>query len=205
MSTAQRPTRERILDAAARLFGHHGYAATGIKTILTESDAPYGSLYHHFPGGKSDLGVAAVHQGGEIYRQLVVDYFDVDRPIAACVQAFFADAADLLAATDFHDACPIATIAMETANSDDAIRRTAAGAFQSWISVLEARLVRDGYPTRQAHDLSVLVFCTLEGAFIHARTTRTTTALQVARNAVLAALEAGTAPHADRRHAPRAP
>lgn len=183
------------MDAAARLFRHQGYAATGIKTILTESDAPYGSLYHHFPGGKSDLGVAAVRQGGEIYRQLVVDYFDVDRPIAVCVRAFFADAAELLAATDFRDACPIATIAMETANTDDAIRSSAADAFQSWISVLEARLVRDGYSTRQAHELAVLVFCALEGAFIHARTTRTSTALQVAGNAALAALAAGKTAH----------
>ena len=177
-----------------RLFGHQGYSATGIKSILSASDAPYGSLYHHFPGGKSDLGVAAVREGGEIYRELVVDYFDTERPIVECVRAFFSDAAELLAATDFHDACPIATIAMETTNTDDAIRSAAAGAFQSWITVLQDRLAHDGYGERQAHDLAVLVFSALEGAFVHARTTRTTTALRVAGESVVAALDAGTAP-----------
>jgi len=154
-----------------RLFSHQGYAATGVKSILTDSEAPYGSLYHHFPGGKSDLGVAAIHTGGDIYRQLVVDYFDNDRPIDDCVRAFFTDAAELLRATDFHDACPIATIAMETANTDDDMRRASADAFQSWVSVLAARLETEGFETERAHDLAVQVFCSLEGAFIHARTT----------------------------------
>ena len=52
-------TRERIVTASAELFRHRGYAGTGLKAILTASRAPYGSLYHFFPGGKEELGVAA--------------------------------------------------------------------------------------------------------------------------------------------------
>jgi len=173
-----------------RLFSHQGYAATGVKSILTDSEAPYGSLYHHFPGGKSDLGVAAIHTGGDIYRQLVVDYFDNDRPIDDCVRAFFTDAAELLRATDFHDACPIATIAMETANTDDDMRRASADAFQSWVSVLAARLETEGFETERAHDLAVQVFCSLEGAFIHARTTRTVDALRIVQEFLIGMLDA---------------
>jgi len=173
-----------------RLFSHQGYAATGVKSILTDSQAPYGSLYHHFPGGKSDLGVAAIRAGGDVYRQLVVDYFDNDRPIADCVRAFFSGAADLLSATDFHDACPIATIAMETANTDDAMRIASADAFQSWIGVLAARLEADGHDPDRAHDLATHVFCSLEGAFVLARTTRSTDALRVAQKFLIDTLDA---------------
>ncbi len=176
-----------------RLFSHQGYAATGVKSILTDSQAPYGSLYHHFPGGKSDLGVAAIRTGGDVYRQLVVDYFDNDRPIADCVRAFFSGAADLLSATDFQDACPIATIAMETASTDDAMRVAAADAFQSWIAVVAARLETDGYETERAHDLAVQVFCSLEGAFVHARTTRTVDALRIAQEFLIGTLDADAA------------
>jgi len=177
-----------------RLFRHQGFAATGIKSILTDSHAPYGSLYHHFPGGKSDLGVAAIRSGGEIYRQLVVDYFDNARTIDDCVRSFFSDAAELLRSTDYRDACPIATIAMETANTDDAMRRAAADAFQSWIDVLASRLERDGIDAARADDLAVQVFCSLEGAFIHARATRTVKAMRVAQDTTIALLHANAIP-----------
>ena len=58
-------TRERIVRPQhLELFRRQGYAATGLKAILAASDAPYGSLYHFFPGGKEELGVAALHAGG---------------------------------------------------------------------------------------------------------------------------------------------
>ncbi len=63
--------------------------------------------------------MAAIRSGGEIYRQLVVDYFDKDRAIDDCVRSFFSDEAELLRSTGYRDACPNATIAMETANTDD--------------------------------------------------------------------------------------
>jgi TetR/AcrR family transcriptional repressor of lmrAB and yxaGH operons len=56
----QRPTRERILRAGVSLFQSQGYHATGVSEILTRAKAPKGSFYHHFPGGKQALAVAAV-------------------------------------------------------------------------------------------------------------------------------------------------
>ena len=46
------PTRLRILEVARRLFHEQGYHATGISTILRESDTNSGSLYHYFPSKK---------------------------------------------------------------------------------------------------------------------------------------------------------
>ena len=43
------------MTAAAELFRRQGYVATGIKAILTAAEAPYGSMYHFFPGGKAEL------------------------------------------------------------------------------------------------------------------------------------------------------
>jgi TetR/AcrR family transcriptional repressor of lmrAB and yxaGH operons len=53
-------TRERILRAAISLFQQRGYHGVGLTEILTEAQAPKGSLYHHFPQGKAQLAVAAV-------------------------------------------------------------------------------------------------------------------------------------------------
>ena len=63
-------TRERILRAAVRLFQQRGYHGTGLSEILAEADAPKGSLYHHFPQGKAQLGVAAIDAVAADYEAL---------------------------------------------------------------------------------------------------------------------------------------
>ena len=55
-----RPTRERLIRAAVFLFQNQGYHGAGLAAILARARAPKGSLYHHFPGGKEDLAIAAV-------------------------------------------------------------------------------------------------------------------------------------------------
>src|SRR5271165_4876433 len=56
--------RQAIVRAAVALFRKQGFAATGLNEILSRSGAPKGSLYHYFPGGKAELGEAAVRQAG---------------------------------------------------------------------------------------------------------------------------------------------
>jgi AcrR family transcriptional regulator len=41
--------RERILDAAYRLFSRDGVQAVGIDTVIAEADVAKATLYHHFP------------------------------------------------------------------------------------------------------------------------------------------------------------
>jgi AcrR family transcriptional regulator len=42
-------TRDRILDAAARVFSRHGYSAGTTNRIATEAGLSIGSLYQYFP------------------------------------------------------------------------------------------------------------------------------------------------------------
>lgn len=54
------PTRERLIRAFTQQVQKRGYAAVGTAELLKVAAAPRGSLYHHFPSGKSGLAVAAV-------------------------------------------------------------------------------------------------------------------------------------------------
>jgi AcrR family transcriptional regulator len=56
-STPAPPPRERILQAAGRLFYRHGYHATGIDRIVAEAGVAKMSLYQHF-GSKDELVAA---------------------------------------------------------------------------------------------------------------------------------------------------
>lgn len=53
-------TRMRLIEAALLLFRRHGYHGVGVSEILALSGISKGSLYHHFPDGKQELGVAVV-------------------------------------------------------------------------------------------------------------------------------------------------
>lgn len=55
------PARERLLDAAERLFYAHGITATGIDTVTAEAGVAKKTLYNNF-GSKDDLVVAAIER-----------------------------------------------------------------------------------------------------------------------------------------------
>lgn len=47
--------RDQILDACARLFVHHGFAATSTREIAERVGIRQASLYYHFPSGKDEI------------------------------------------------------------------------------------------------------------------------------------------------------
>jgi AcrR family transcriptional regulator len=59
--------RQRILDAAFRLFYAHGVRAVGIDTVIAESGVAKATLYKHFPS-KDDLAVAYLDRVDEIWK-----------------------------------------------------------------------------------------------------------------------------------------
>ena len=63
-------TKDRIVNTSAELFRRQGYAGTGMKQIVAEASAPFGSLYHFFPGGKEQLGDEVIRRSGQLYIQL---------------------------------------------------------------------------------------------------------------------------------------
>lgn len=187
-----RGTRTRLVESAASLFSRQGYSATGVKAVLAGAEAPYGSLYHFFPGGKQELGIAALAHNGEHGRQRISSEFPPGCDVVEATLAGFTTAASELEASDFSQACPIATIALEVASTDEPMRAAAADAFQSWVDVLEERYSAAGMTAERAHEVAVTSFCLMEGAFLLALTTRSTapmlTAGRAAADAVAAAL-----------------
>jgi AcrR family transcriptional regulator len=177
MSTA---TRDRIVRTSAELFRAQGYAATGVKQIVTAAQAPFGSLYHFFPGGKEQLGAEAVRASGELYAQLIPAVFDPAPDVVTGVRDFFAGAAAHLVETDYADACPIATVALEVSSRSETMRQACADVFESWISAGAARFADAGVDEPTARELTIGMLGVLEGAFVLARATRTTEPLRVA-------------------------
>ena len=107
--SAVNKTRERILDVSADLFRRQGMAGTGIKQILRGADAPFGSLYHHFPGGKDELAAETIKRAGAQYADLVAGKLLAGPDLPTNIREAFASAGQTLVDTDYADACPIDT------------------------------------------------------------------------------------------------
>jgi len=183
------PTKQRILYASAELFRRRGYSGTGLKQISQASHAPFGSLYHHFPGGKEELGEDVIRESGEFFRVLVESVFDGEPDLVSGVRAVFDGAAETVRVTDFQDACPIAVIALEVASTNERLRLATADVFESWITSATTRFAAAGFPRRRARELALALIAALEGAFVLARALRDTTALSVAGRTLAATVE----------------
>jgi AcrR family transcriptional regulator len=195
-------TKERILQSTAELFRHRGYTGTGMKQIAAQAAAPFGSVYHFFPGGKEELGAEVIRTSGRLYMQLFAE-IAADAPDAlSAVRDFFAGAAETLRETDYADACPIATVALEVASTNEPLREATAEVFDEWIAGATAYFEYAGIPAARARELAFQMLCLLEGAFIFSRAMRSTESLTVAGDSAVAAVREALAGSRSRTRAP---
>jgi AcrR family transcriptional regulator len=179
-------TKERIVERSAELFRRQGFAGTGVKQIVAEASAPFGSLYHFFPGGKEQLGEEVIRWSGSIYGRLIDAFYTPGTDPVAATRNFFAAAAQTLRETDYADACPIATVALEVSSTNEPMRRACAEVFNSWVDAAAERLVEAGLPRKRARALALSLLASLEGAFVLARALRSTEPVEAAGAAVTA-------------------
>jgi hypothetical protein len=70
------------------------------------------------------------------------------------------------------DVCPIATLALEVASTDDILRAATAAVFESWLERLAPRFRSLGVSADDATALAETTLCALEGGFMLARSRR---------------------------------
>src|SRR4051794_6891758 len=204
-ATAERfPTRDRILFAGAELFRRQGYAATGLKQVVAKAEAPFGSLYHHFPGGKEQLGEEVIRAGGAFFLALYQQIAGAAPDAPTAIRDFFAGAGETLEATGYADACPIATVAGEIAGTHETLRIAAHDVFESWTGAAAGDFAAAGLPLDEARALALSVVALIEGGFLLSRTARSTEPMRAAGAAAAALVEgamAGSPAAAGRRDA----
>ena len=192
-------TRDRIVQRSSELFRRQGFAGTGVKQIVAEASAPFGSLYHFFPGGKEQLGEEVIRWSGGIYGQLIDAFFTPGDDPAAATRNFFAAAAVAVRESDYADACPIATVALEVSSTNEPMREACADVFNGWVDNATQRLVECGLPRSRSRALAFSMIASLEGAFVLARALRSTEPVEVAGAAATASVREAMAKRRRRR------
>jgi TetR/AcrR family transcriptional repressor of lmrAB and yxaGH operons len=165
-----------MLTAMARLLQRQGFHGTGLNQIVAEADAPKGSLYFHFPGGKEQLAAEAVAASADYLHAALARHEAL--PALEAFDAYLVEVAARLEATDFADGCPIATVALEVAPTSPVVGDACATAYASLIARVAGWLERDGLPAAEAEERAFLVYAALEGALLFAKSQRSVAAIE---------------------------
>jgi TetR/AcrR family transcriptional repressor of lmrAB and yxaGH operons len=159
-----------MLSTAMRLIRYQGVAATGVLQVLDEASAPRGSLYHHFPGGKSQMVAEALQLNADFVAEALNDVIDATSDAPAALALYAESLASELQQSDFRAGCPLATAVLEQAATDDTVAEIGDTAFEEWRAIISDGL-RDVDKGR-ADELALLCVAAIEGALIIARAKR---------------------------------
>lgn len=154
-----------MVSTAARLLAENGPPGTSVGDVLLSSGTSRGSTYHHFPGGKRELYVAALDlASGRAYRTLEGVRGQSSRVI---VEEFFAMWRTLLTRTDLRLGCAVLAVAVA---GDDPVTIDHAGEiFRVWRAHLESLFVDAGTDPARARALAAVAIAAAEGAVAVAR------------------------------------
>jgi TetR/AcrR family transcriptional repressor of lmrAB and yxaGH operons len=166
---AQAGTRDRLLAAMARALRRRGLHGVGLTELLADAQAPKGVLYHHFPGGKTELAVAAIASTAAKLEGLL-DAMIAARPgPLPMLRHWLAQAQQQLQRSGFEHGCPLATVALETTADDTAVRDALAQAFAALRDRLALMFTAAGIAPARARQLAALTLSAYEGALLQAR------------------------------------
>lgn len=165
-----------MIEGAIDSLRIHGASATSVDRVLASTGAPRGSVYHHFPGGRTQLINDAVSTAGEVMSEFI-ERLTRDTDPDDALQKFGAFWRHTLLNSDFRAGCPVFAVAVETNDDAPEFARAAADIFTRWHTALTNLLIRHHLPTDRAHRLATLTVAAIEGAIALCRVQHSTAPL----------------------------
>jgi TetR/AcrR family transcriptional regulator, lmrAB and yxaGH operons repressor len=159
-------TRSRILHAAQRLFRKRGYHATGLNDILELAQAPKGSMYHHFPEGKEEIGVYVIQNMTAGLLGLFAQ--SRARSTQAMVQQVGEQLVIIAEKTQF-EICALYAAFVAERKTSPLLGEAVATAYGQMLDALQIRLIQDGMTPRIAREKAQLTVVLLEGGSLLAQ------------------------------------
>ena len=170
MSDKPLPTKDRLILSAATLFRTRGYHGVGLADLLADAKAPKGSLYHHFPNGKSDLAMAAATWASDEMLRLIAASFDGAGTFKDGATTLCYKLAKLFDITGW-DTCPIAATLFEGPDNEG-FRSHASHIYEGWITEVHDHAERLGLSESEAQSKSEHLFMLIQGGWTLARARR---------------------------------
>jgi AcrR family transcriptional regulator len=157
-----------MLEATETLLRERGLAGAGIQQVVALSGAPIGSVYHFFPGGKTQLVAEALQIHGEKARALIERILeDHTKPLPERFRTLFRTAASGFDRAGANRSCAVGTVALDLDARQEALRTLCRDALDGWIATIALELPWSDEAERRS--FAEMVVAGLEGAFILSR------------------------------------
>jgi AcrR family transcriptional regulator len=157
--------KDRLFQTAARLFYEHGYRATGVDTIASDSGIGKMTLYRHYPS-KDDLIVAYLRDSNEIFWNSFEQITQDASTPREKLLAFFRALQDYVVTPACYG-CPFLNVVAEYPETEYAGHQVALEHKQA----VRARFVQlaEEADARQPQALADGLFLLMDGAYMAAR------------------------------------
>lgn len=166
-------TRDQMLRSADQLIRQQGIGATSIDDILRASNAPRGSIYHHFPQGRlqiiHEVLKATIDDITQLITQAIAD--NPHDPFAAC-NALVQETRASLLRDNFESGCVVMAATIENSQNDPQLAALVRSAFTTWTTLVSEGLRQQGISSDQARRLATLMISTTKGALLMCRAQR---------------------------------
>ncbi|MGQ0533167.1 MAG: TetR/AcrR family transcriptional regulator [Caulobacteraceae bacterium] len=164
--------REDMLAAAVELFRARGYEGVGVAELLAKANAPRGSLYFHFPGGKEQIGAEVVERVGAVVARRFRELNDSGVDMRTFIERVFKTTARESKERDYHASCPMAAIATGFGAGNPKLAAAVRDAFVSWEREIAAAAETRGMNAANAALFASAFLAAMEGAFIISKAQR---------------------------------
>jgi TetR/AcrR family transcriptional regulator, lmrAB and yxaGH operons repressor len=175
-ATKRGGTRTKMLVSAAEVLRECGAAGLTIDAVLARSGAPRGSVYYHFPNGRSQILAEALRFSGESITATIDRA--VERGAKVLLRGFIEYWEDLLTEAGFAAGCPVVAAAIGSADDDLELAAQAGVILERWSAAMTRAFVADGFTDADAASLAVMSIASLEGAIVLCRSTHSTVPLR---------------------------
>ena len=165
-------TRERMLTATAELLQERGFRGTSLNDILEESDAPRGSIYYHFPGGKEELALEATRLEVQRITDYLVAAFENSAGPVEAIRAYVHGAREHTRTSGYRLGCPVASLVLDAPEPFSSVAEICRQALEEWHEIIRDGLAAGGVSDERADSLATLILTSVEGALIMARSRR---------------------------------
>lgn len=169
MSKSALKGRQRVIEAAAAMLALHGLRGISIREVIKFANAPLGSTYHNFPGGKHQIVTEAILWAGEQASVQLQTCLEKDSKNGITV--FLCQWRERLNQSHFRAGCPIVAAAIEAPQEEEGeqVKAAVSQVFSHWQRLIANHLIAQGHSASSAQTSALGIIASIEGAVVLCR------------------------------------
>lgn len=163
-------TRTKMLVSAAEVLRERGAAGVTIDEVLARSGAPRGSVYHHFPEGRSQILREALDYAGYEITTSIDEA--AGESAGVLLRRFVQLWENALLTSDYTAGCPVLAAAVGSGEDEQQLTAVAGEIFGRWREAAKQAYLREGFEGAEASALADTTLSAMEGAVVLCRSVR---------------------------------